>query len=110
IDHREPGAAMSVLPGRGRFLLAVLIAYAVTSTPRGHAQPPAAHRPVAVFAADGAGNFRVASMMLRQVVEEDELPIEVYSFEWSHGYARVLSDQVAFSHARDKGKHLAEQV
>jgi hypothetical protein len=77
------------------------------------AQSPSAfasHRPVAVFAADGAGNFRTASMMLHQVVEEDQLPIEIYSFEWSHGYARVLSDQMAFSHARDKAKRLAEQI
>jgi hypothetical protein len=98
---------MSVLPCR--CLLAVLLVVAATC-PRTGAQTPPARRLVAVFAADGAGNFRVASMMLRQIVEEDQLPLEVYAFEWSHGYARILSDQMAFSHACDKGKQLAEQV
>lgn len=101
---------MSALPCciRYRVMLAVLIA--VGTWPRCHAQAPAAHRPIAVFAADGAGDFRIASLMLRQVADEDGLPVEVYSFDWSHGYARVLADEMAFSHARDKGKHLAEQI
>jgi hypothetical protein len=100
---------MSALRSSVRFLLAVLILPSVFAVPRSEAQP-AAHRTVAVFVADGAGNFRNASLMLQLVVQEDVLPIEVYSFEWSHGYARVLSDQMAFSHARDKGKRLAEQM
>jgi hypothetical protein len=95
------------------FLPAVLILLGgTTAVPLGAQPPPAtaARKPVAVFAADGAGNFRVASLMLQQVVDEDELPIEVHSFEWSHGYWRVLSDQMAFSYARDKGKLLADEI
>ncbi len=97
---------MSALRASVRLMLAVLMLPAASRC----AAQPAAQRPIAVFVADGAGNFRNASMMLQNVVDEDGLPIEVYSFEWSHGYARVLSDEMAFSHARDKGKHLAEQI
>ena len=106
---------MSVLPCC-RLVPAVLILLADIPRPlRAQASPvsapaPALCRPVAVFAADGAGNFRTASMMLHQVIAEDALPIEIYSFEWSHGYMRVVSDQTAFSHARDKAKLLAEQI
>jgi hypothetical protein len=105
---------MFVLPccERYRLLPVALVVLIGVACPVRAQSPPAARprRPIAVFAADGAGNFRTASMMLRQVIDEDALPIELHSFEWSHGYARVLSDQVAFSHARDKAKLLAEQI
>jgi pimeloyl-ACP methyl ester carboxylesterase len=65
---------------------------------------------VAVFAADGAGNFKAASSLLRQVVEEDALLIEVHAFEWSHGYCRILSDQVTYGHNCDRGRRLADEV
>src|SRR5687767_4366858 len=58
-------------------------------TPAAPVGPPAA----VVFVADGAGNFQAASMHLRDVVACDRLPIDVRTFEWSHGYGRIVADQ-----------------
>jgi hypothetical protein len=63
-----------------------------------------------VFAADGAGDFRISSSHLRQVVYEDCLPIHVIPFVWSHGYAKVLADQTDQCHIRCQGQRLAQEV
>ncbi len=63
-----------------------------------------------VFAADGAGNFRAASENVREVVVKDGVPVEVVTFNWSHGYGRILADQVSYSHARAEGYKLARLV
>jgi pimeloyl-ACP methyl ester carboxylesterase len=64
----------------------------------------------AVFAADGAGNFQVSSRTLRTVAAEDHLPLEVHTFEWSHGYLRVLSDEIRYRYAREQGGRMAAAV
>jgi pimeloyl-ACP methyl ester carboxylesterase len=61
-----------------------------------------------VFVADGAGNFQAASGHLRYVVHADGRPIDVRTFEWSHGDGRIVADQVDFAHARAEGQALAE--
>jgi pimeloyl-ACP methyl ester carboxylesterase len=63
-----------------------------------------------IFVADGAGNFQITSKMLRGVVEETGAPLTVHTFAWSHGYKKVLYDQIDLSHARAQGQHLAELV
>jgi pimeloyl-ACP methyl ester carboxylesterase len=63
-----------------------------------------------VFVADGAGNYQMASKMLRTAVEETGAPIQVETFVWSHGYKKVLPDQLDFSHAQAQGELLAEVV
>lgn len=63
-----------------------------------------------IFAADGAGDFRAASKSLHQVVEEAGLPVQVHTFVWSHGYGRVLSDQVDLAHTRREGQRLAADL
>jgi hypothetical protein len=60
-----------------------------------------------IFAADGAGNFQATSEGLRRVVAEEGLPLRVETFEWSHGYGRMLADQLDYGHIVDEGKRLA---
>jgi pimeloyl-ACP methyl ester carboxylesterase len=63
-----------------------------------------------VLVADGAGNFRAASANLRRVVGEADAPLCVEPFVWSHGYCRILADQVGVGHMRDEAKRLAATV
>ena len=63
-----------------------------------------------VFVADGAGDFRAASTALRLAVTDDRCPLQVETFVWSHGYCRLLRDQLDHAHARAKGKTLATEI
>jgi pimeloyl-ACP methyl ester carboxylesterase len=63
-----------------------------------------------VLAVDGAGGFEASSRALRHTVIEDKLPLEIQSFHWTHGYCRILSDQMHASHMRREGKRLADLV
>jgi pimeloyl-ACP methyl ester carboxylesterase len=63
-----------------------------------------------VFVADGAGHFQATSQALRRAVQEDGLPVAVETVGWSHGYGRILSDQLDHENIREAGLGLAEQV
>jgi pimeloyl-ACP methyl ester carboxylesterase len=113
-----PGAALclcAALQSRCRltflstFLLLWLSGCATTgSCAGGPALPASAHG--IVFAADGAGDFRACSRSLRKAVEAEHLPFAVEAVPWSHGYGRVLSDQMGHGHARVAGQQLAERI
>src|ERR1043165_6027982 len=66
--------------------------------------------PGAVFVANGAGNFQVTTKALRNVIDMDCQPLEVITFDWSHGKYRILADQIGKAHAREQGKRLADAV
>jgi pimeloyl-ACP methyl ester carboxylesterase len=61
-----------------------------------------------VFVADGAGDFRAASGALRRTAAQEQAPLRVETFVWSHGYGRILSDQLALNYARAQGLRLAK--
>src|SRR2546421_5603725 len=61
-----------------------------------------------VYVADGAGDFRATSAALRRAVVADKLPLYVRTFDWSHGYGRVIADQLDRSHIQSEGQRLAE--
>ncbi len=63
-----------------------------------------------VFVADGAGNYQAASHELREVVSREHASLHVVTFEWSHGYGRILADQLSFQFALAQGKRLALEV
>jgi hypothetical protein len=65
------------------------------------------HPSAVVFVADGAGDFRMLSHSLRKAIVAEQLPVSVKTFVWSHGYYRILEDQLCMSHAREKGHRLA---
>jgi hypothetical protein len=48
---------------------------------------------------DGAGGFEATSSALREAVQECRLPLSVATFHWTHGYGRILSDQMDREHA-----------
>jgi len=94
-----------------RSLLAVLIV-AVAGCTLQHRCPPAPSPlsgPV-VFVADGAGNFGAASAALRKVVADEHWPARVETVPWSHGFLRILRDQLDYAHGRAEGHRLAARI
>lgn len=73
------------------------------------ARPAAPPRGV-VYVADGAGDFRATSAALRHVMAENDMPLEVRTVLWSHGYWRVAADQLDEEHARMEGGRLAQEI
>jgi pimeloyl-ACP methyl ester carboxylesterase len=63
-----------------------------------------------VFAVDGAGGFQSTTQALSQAVAEAHLPLGVVPVEWSHGYGRILADQIDWPYARECGCRLAAQI
>jgi pimeloyl-ACP methyl ester carboxylesterase len=63
-----------------------------------------------VFVADGAGDFRATSQALRQAITEEELPLTLETFLWSHGYLRIIADQTDLPYTRLQGHRLAGRV
>jgi pimeloyl-ACP methyl ester carboxylesterase len=63
-----------------------------------------------VFVADGAGGFHAPSESLRKAFQVEEVPLEVEMVAWSHGYLRVLADEIDYCHAREEGQRLALQI
>jgi pimeloyl-ACP methyl ester carboxylesterase len=64
----------------------------------------------AVFVADGAGNFQAVSRTLRELLEHERVNYHVVTFEWSHGYGRIIADQLGFNYALAQGKRLALEI
>lgn len=63
-----------------------------------------------VLVADGAGDFRCCSTMLRRAAGKAGSAVGVETFVWSHGYRRSIADQVDAAHARLQGQRLAAEV
>jgi pimeloyl-ACP methyl ester carboxylesterase len=63
-----------------------------------------------VFVANGAGGFHAPSEAFEKAVAKEGLPLTVEEVVWSHGYGRVLADEIDYCHARREGEHLAVQV
>jgi hypothetical protein len=81
----------------------------ICNLPSATAAPPCTRRGI-LFVVDGAGGFEEASRTVRRTVAEDKLPFEVRSIRWSHGFCRILSDQVHGSHLRREGRKFAELI
>jgi pimeloyl-ACP methyl ester carboxylesterase len=71
---------------------------------------PHAAAPRIVYVIDGAGGFEATSRTIRETALADGLPLEVRSFHWTHGYCRILADQMHAAHMRREGQRLAELV
>jgi pimeloyl-ACP methyl ester carboxylesterase len=63
-----------------------------------------------IFAVDGAGGFQSTTQAVSQGVAEAHLPLGVVPVEWTHGYGRVLADQIDWPYARECGCRLAVQI
>lgn len=63
-----------------------------------------------IYVADGAGGYLATSKAFRQAVTEQGMPLHVETVEWSHGYRRVIIDQIDYSRIRLAGHCLAGAV
>jgi pimeloyl-ACP methyl ester carboxylesterase len=63
-----------------------------------------------VFMANGAGGFYAASEALEHALHQEGVPLIVETFNWSHGYGRVVADETDYCYARRAGQRLAVQV
>jgi pimeloyl-ACP methyl ester carboxylesterase len=63
-----------------------------------------------VFAADGAGGWEATSQSLRWAVYQEQLPLQVETFRWSHGQGLFLLDQTSYGHAEEEGRLLAQRI
>jgi len=63
-----------------------------------------------IFVVDGAGKFQGCSNHLREVIDADHLPLQVATVEWSHGYGRIIADQIDYAYTRAKGYELAQRM
>src|SRR5688572_26546370 len=73
------------------------------------AAPPPDSRPL-VWIVDGAGDLRGCSNAFTNANMLAGGPMELAVFPWSHGYRRVLRDQVDVKHARMQGTRLAARI
>lgn len=86
-----------------------LLAAALCVGPFAPAAEPVETRPL-VYVLDGAGDYRGCSTALGKAVFAEGNPIELSPFAWSHGYRKLLLDQVDSVHARKQGIKLAEMI
>lgn len=102
-------------PYRSCLVLVLLLPSGCASLPanvaaRAVAPCPCEKAAALVLVADGAGDFRAASLSLAQVAEQAQAPLCVQSFVWSHGYFRILADEMDYRHIRCEGQLLAQRV
>src|SRR5262245_29290245 len=62
-----------------------------------------------VWVLDGAGDLRGCSTALTKTFADNPW-VELRQFYWSHGYRRLIADQIDYAHARRQGERLAELV
>jgi pimeloyl-ACP methyl ester carboxylesterase len=60
-----------------------------------------------VFVADGSGDYRTTSTALCEAVRACGAPLRVETAVWSHGYGRMLIDQVDHCNHLEHGQRLA---
>jgi hypothetical protein len=63
-----------------------------------------------VWVLDGAGDLKGSSTALTQANSAAGNPLELSVFPWSHGYRRLLMDQIDMAHARNQGAKLAQAI
>lgn len=96
-----------------RFLLPfLLIALAGCASARHETCAPIPIAPEGgiVYSADGAGSFTSMTDSLAGAIRDSHTPLRIELVDWSHGYGRILSDQLDYANIRCEGKRLAERV
>ncbi|MCS7022623.1 MAG: alpha/beta hydrolase [Gemmataceae bacterium] len=63
-----------------------------------------------VWIVDGAGDLKGCSNAIGYANAVRGQPLEVVVFPWSHGYRRLLRDQIDGEHARRQGVRLAQAI
>ena len=70
----------------------------------------ASDREPLILIVDGAGDLKGCSNALRNAAELYQIRLDVETFPWSHGYRKLLKDQIDTRHFRVKGKELADRI
>jgi pimeloyl-ACP methyl ester carboxylesterase len=91
---------------------AILLGISGCASTEQQVRSPSFARPAGgvVFVADGAGGFEATSSSLRQCIQEAGLPLSVETLEWSHGYGRIIADQIGHDHVREAAHKLSSKV
>jgi alpha-beta hydrolase superfamily lysophospholipase len=63
-----------------------------------------------VLCVPGAGGFPLICETLEEGIREQGLPLSVESFEWTHGYLRIVADQVDSEHICCQARRLAGRI
>jgi pimeloyl-ACP methyl ester carboxylesterase len=63
-----------------------------------------------IFAVDGAGGWRLSTHAIQTTIESEHPLVQVECYEWSHGWGRLLADEIDHAYCRAAGQRLAEQV
>jgi len=63
-----------------------------------------------VWIVDGAGDLRGCSNAFNGSNAQMGEPVEMNVFQWSHGYRRLLLDQIGTTHAKMQGMRLAREI
>jgi pimeloyl-ACP methyl ester carboxylesterase len=71
--------------------------------------PVADNRPL-VWVLDGAGDLKGCSNALAGANVLAGNPVDIEVYPWSHGYRRLLMDQIGMNHAREQGVRLAAAI
>ncbi len=74
-----------------------------------HSPPPGGYRGI-VLVLDGAGDFQATTGALQDAVRAEGAPLWVESVPWSHGFGRILADEIDQGHIRCAGRELAGRV
>jgi hypothetical protein len=83
--------------------------WSVSSSPQSAAPAESDSRPL-VWVVDGAGDLKGCSNALSQANMLAGSPLELSVFPWSHGYRRLLIDQIDWKHAKSQGERLAAAI
>jgi pimeloyl-ACP methyl ester carboxylesterase len=81
-----------------------------TSPPPQSAAPANPDARPLVWVVDGAGDFKGCSTALAHANMLAGGPVELSVFPWSHGYRRLLLDQIDWKHAKEQGARLAAAI
>jgi hypothetical protein len=92
------------------YLAVGLLAATGCALQRGYAPATSPDQQGVVYVADGAGDFRITSAAFRDTLADMGWPIRVEAVPWSHGYLRILKDQLDYAHARAEGQRLAAEI
>ncbi len=116
-----PGLAWLILTGMseaGPRRVTLAPARARVAEYRTYCEPWAASAPLPadpdarplVWVVDGAGDLKGCSGALAHANMLAGNPFELSAFPWSHGYRRLLLDQIDWRHAKEQGQRLATAI
>lgn len=63
-----------------------------------------------VIVIDGAGHFQSTTHNLHSATRDVPIPMAIETFEWGHGFCRILADHMDREYIDEQGRQLAEKL